>query len=258
MRRAKQQDHATRVADDTQAGIGLANRTSLSDASAPSGLAFRFHSAILVDGSGGLHLATTISKSGDDRLTYIDLTDAAGPGIVGLFQFRPETARPLSELAEVLLRGPSSLSRGERELIAAYVSSLNNCQFCELSHSAFAAAQLPEGMDLVKHVKSDPGTAVISPKLKALLEIAAKVQASGLAVTSDDVTQARAAGATDVEIHDAVLIAAAFCMYNRYVDGLRAFTPPDPAAYVQMADGIVERGYVGVLEAPDPTPVQTP
>ena len=165
------------------------------------------------------------------------------PGISGLFRFRPETAGPLNALAEVLLRGPNTLSRGERELVAAYVSSRNDCQFCASSHSAFAAAQLPDGMPLVDQVRADPDRAPVTAKLRALLHIAGAVQRSGREVTGALVEQARAAGATDVEIHDTVLIAAAFCMYNRYVDGLATFAPDDPAVYAAAADRIVTRGY---------------
>jgi uncharacterized peroxidase-related enzyme len=169
------------------------------------------------------------------------------PGIVGLISYRPETGRPLSALAETLLREPNSLSPGERELIAAYVSGLNECRFCAASHSAFAAAQLPEGMDLVDSVRADPDQAEVSAKMKALLRIAGKVQQSGRAVTSADVDAARAAGASDVEIHDAVLIAAAFCMYNRYVDGLAAVTPSDPEGYAEVAEAIVAQGYLAAV-----------
>ena len=137
------------------------------------------------------------------------------PGIRGLLRYRPETGRPLSELAEVLLRGPSTLTRGERELIAAYISALNECQFCSSSHSACAAAQLPGGMALVEQVCADAGNAPVSAKLKTLLAIAAAVRQSGLSVTAEQIAEARAASATDVEIHDTVLIAAAFCMFNR-------------------------------------------
>jgi uncharacterized peroxidase-related enzyme len=179
-------------------------------------------------------------------MPHISLDDNA-PGITALFLYRPETARPLSELAEVLLRGPSTLSRGERELIAAYVSSLNNCKFCTSSHAAFAAAQLPEGMTLVDQVRADLGGAPVSPKLGALLRIAAAVQQSGKSVREQDVAAAREAGATDAEIHDTVLIAAAFCMFNRYVDGLATIAPDDPDAYAAMAGLIVENGYVAAF-----------
>jgi uncharacterized peroxidase-related enzyme len=170
--------------------------------------------------------------------------NSAEPGIRGLLQYRPETARPLSELAEVLLRGPGTLTRGERELIAAYVSALNDCRYCSSSHAACAAAQLPGGMALVEQVRIDPGNAPVPAKLKALLVIAAAVRHSGHDVTAEHVAGARAAGATDVEIHDTVLIAAAFCMFNRYVDGLATIAPDDPALYAAGAQRLVMHGYL--------------
>jgi uncharacterized peroxidase-related enzyme len=173
--------------------------------------------------------------------------DSDEPGIRGLFRFRPETARPLNELVEVLLRGPSTLTRGERELIAAYVSSLNGCRYCSSSHSAYAAAQLPEGMALVRQVCADVEGAPVSAKLKALLEIASAVREGGLSVTGQHVAAARAAGATDMEIHDCVLIAAVFCMFNRYVDGLATIAPEDPALYAARAQRIVQDGYLALL-----------
>ena len=169
--------------------------------------------------------------------------NSAEPGIRGLLRYRPETARPLSELTEVLLRGPSTLTRGERELIAAYVSALNDCRYCSSSHSACAAAQLPGGMTLVEQVRADPSTAPVSVKLKALLAIASAVRDSGRAVTTEQVAGARTSGATDAEIHDTVLIAAVFCMFNRYVDGLATTAPDDPALYAASARHLVMRGY---------------
>ena len=169
------------------------------------------------------------------------------PGIRGLFRFRPETARPLNALVDVLLRDPSTLTRGERELIAAYVSSLNKCKYCCSSHSAYAAAQLPGGMPQVEQVCADVESAPVSAKMKALLAIAAAVQQGGLNVTDELVTAARAEGATDIEIHDCVLIAAAFCMFNRYVDGLGTFAPDDPAVYSTRAERIVEGGYLALF-----------
>src|SRR5262245_49486583 len=139
------------------------------------------------------------------------------PGIRSLLEFRPETAGPLGALADVLLHAPNSLSAGERELIASYVSSLNNCTFCAMSHSAIAACHLNDDGRLVATVIRDPETAPISNKLKALLAIAARVQRGGPQVHDIDIVRARREGATDVEIHDTVLIAAAFCMFNRYV-----------------------------------------
>jgi uncharacterized peroxidase-related enzyme len=179
------------------------------------------------------------------RVAHIDLgvDEKLFPGINGPMRFRPETAKPLNELAEVLLRGPHPLSPGERELIAAYVSGLNECRFCCASHSAFAAAQLDAGMSLVDQVRADLDSAPVSAKLRALLRIAGAVQAGGRRVTAELVDAARAEGASDLEIHDTVLIAAAFCMYNRYVDGLSTFAPDDPARYAEAAHRIVTSGY---------------
>ncbi len=158
--------------------------------------------------------------------------------------FRPETAKPLNDLAEVLLHAPNSLTPGERELIATYVSSQNDCYFCQTVHGAIAAAHLEDNEDLVRCVKSDFIHAEIPEKLKALLTIAGKVQQGGKQVTTGDVEAARRAGATDVEIHDTVLIAAAFCMYNRYVDGLDTWQPHDEELYRQRGKKTAKEGYV--------------
>jgi uncharacterized peroxidase-related enzyme len=166
------------------------------------------------------------------------------PGIVGPLTFSPDTAKPLLILAETLLRGPNTLTSAEREMIAAHVSYRNNCDFCQLSHSAAAAAHLDGNYDLVEAVKTNPETAGISEKMKALLVIAGKVQQSGKQVSEDDVARARKHGATDKEIHDTVLIAAAFCMYNRYVDGLATWQPLERDAYHDMGQRMAREGYV--------------
>jgi uncharacterized peroxidase-related enzyme len=171
------------------------------------------------------------------------------PGIVGLMTFRPETAAPINELVNILLRGESTLTRGERELIAAYVSTRNDCFFCQTIHGAVAAAQLDHNEKLVQAVKTDWVNAGVSAKLKALLNIAGKVQQGGKYVTEEDVTVARELGATDLEIHDTVLIAAVFCMCNRYVDGLGTWAPEDLAIYRENAANIVEHGYSAVTRA---------
>jgi uncharacterized peroxidase-related enzyme len=162
--------------------------------------------------------------------------------------FRPETAAPLSELAEILLRGESTLSRADRELIATYVSAGNDCDYCRTSHGAIAAQYLGGDETLVASVCVNPDEAAVSPKLKALLAIAGKVRESGKNVTEDDVSRARSEGATDYEIHDTVLIAAAFAMFNRYVDGLATWTPEDAESYRERAAGIVRDGYVRLAE----------
>lgn len=167
------------------------------------------------------------------------------PGIRSLVMFRPETGKPLYDLAQVLLRGESPLTEAERELIAAYVSNRNNTMFCMMSHAA-AARHLygDDKKSVVDEVLNDMQQAHVSDKLKALLNIAGKVQIQGKEVTEDDVAKAREQGANDREIHDTVLIAATFSMYNRYVDGLASWTPTDPAAYDEMGKRMAEKGYV--------------
>jgi uncharacterized peroxidase-related enzyme len=164
------------------------------------------------------------------------------PGISSAFAFRPETAKPLRELAHLLLHEHNSLTQGERELIATYVSSLNDCYFCQTSHGAAAACHLGDG-ETVKQVHTDFKKAKISEKLKHLLVIAGQVQRGGKNVTKSAVEAARNDGATDTEIHDTVLIAAAFCMYNRYVDGLATWQPHDDSMYAQMGEHLAHKGY---------------
>jgi uncharacterized peroxidase-related enzyme len=168
------------------------------------------------------------------------------PGIRSAMAYRPETAKPLNELAEILLHQPNSLPAGDRELIATYVSYLNDCYFCQTAHGAIAAAHLNDDEQLVKRVKADFQHADISAKLKALLVIASKVQKGGKHVTTEDVAAARAEGSTDVEIHDTVLISAAFCMYNRYVDGLATWQPREEELYRQRGKKTARDGYVAV------------
>jgi uncharacterized peroxidase-related enzyme len=166
------------------------------------------------------------------------------PGIRSLVMFRPETGKPLYELAQVLLRGESPLSEAERELIAAYVSHLNSCMFCRNSHAAAARCLFGDEKNTVDEVLNDMQHSRVSDKLKALLNIAGKVQVQGREVLPADIEVARKHGADDREIHDTVLIAATFSMFNRYVDGLASFTPTGTGVYEEMGKRMVEKGYV--------------
>lgn len=177
-------------------------------------------------------------------MAHIKLLNEELPGIVGLLNYRPETAQPLLLLADTLLRGPSSLTSGEREIIAASVSYKNDCHFCHTSHAAAAVAHLKCDIGLIDDIKAGLPHTEISEKLRALLEIAHHVQQNGKNVTDDDIGRARALGATDLEIHDTVLIAAAFCMYNRYVDGLGTWAPQPNEAYLEMGERMAHVGYV--------------
>ncbi len=165
------------------------------------------------------------------------------PGIRALMAFRPETAAPMGELANLLLRSNEGLSMADRELIATHVSYLNDCFYCQQSHGAIAVCYLDGNADLVEQVKEDFSRADISDKLKALLSIAASVQRGGKSVSAPQIEKAKALGATDRDIHDTVLIAAMFCMFNRYVDGLAATTPADLSTYPPRARQIAENGY---------------
>ena len=159
-----------------------------------------------------------------------------------LFRSRKDSAAPIRELTQILLRGPSSLTEGERELIATVVSHRNECTFCVTAHTAAADILLGEE-ETSQRVRADIQTAPVSDKMKTLLTIAAQTQQSGLAVTEESIQQAKDAGATDIEIHDTVLIAALFSLYNRYVDGLATVTPTDPAFYKGLGERITSHGY---------------
>jgi len=176
-------------------------------------------------------------------MAHISLPEGL-PGILGPMAISPESTKALRELAEVLLRGPNTLTSAEREMIATYVSAQNDCCFCQLSHGAAAAEHIGGNYQLIDRVKSNYATADIPEKLKALLAVAGKVQKGGKHVTADDIARARSAGASDREIHDTVLIAAAFCMFNRYVDGLGTWQPADPEAYREMGQRMAHEGYI--------------
>jgi uncharacterized peroxidase-related enzyme len=174
-------------------------------------------------------------------MAYITLEEHL-PGITGLLEYRKDTAAPIRSLTQFLLRGPSTLTEGERELIATIVSYGNECKFCTAAHTATADALLGED-DTSQKIKQDIASAPVSKKMKALLTIAALVRQSGKSVTEDAIQKAKREGATDIEIHDTVLIAALFCLYNRYVDGLSTTTPAQPEFYKGLAERLVNHGY---------------
>ena len=165
------------------------------------------------------------------------------PGITGLLNYRKDTALPIRQLTQVLLRGESTLTEGERELIATVTSQGNQCKFCTAAHTAAADALIGES-ETSEKVKNDPQNAPVSPKMKYLLEIARRTQADARTVSTELVNNAKQAGATDLEIHDTVLIAALFCLYNKYVDGLASVTPTEPAFYTRLANILKTSGYL--------------
>lgn len=166
------------------------------------------------------------------------------PGIIGPLLAYPSTAKHLNGLAEAILNvETATFTKAERELVASYVSFLNECVFCSESHGAVADAHYNKP-GFSRAVWSDLEKAPLSEKMKSLLKIAKKVQVQALSVSSQDIEAAKIVGATDADIHDTVLIAAAFCMFNRYVDGLGTFAPPrqDPS-YVQLGQMLAQNGY---------------
>jgi uncharacterized peroxidase-related enzyme len=169
------------------------------------------------------------------------------PGIRSLYMYSPVTAEPLNHLVQTLLhdKNTSTPTPGERELIATYTSRLNECKYGATTHGAIAKFQLGGTAGVVNNIlQLYVQGAEFSDKMKALLAIAAKVQQSGKTVTKADIDHAKQAGATDKEIHDAVLIAAAFCMFNRYVDGLATWAPDDPAVYDAIGKQRAEEGFM--------------
>ncbi|TSJ39477.1 peroxidase-related enzyme [Mucilaginibacter corticis] len=172
------------------------------------------------------------------------------PGITGLLEYRKDTAQPIRELTQILLRGESTLTEGERELIATVTSNGNECKFCTAAHTAAADIFLGE-TETSACIKTDIESAPLSEKMKALLVIADKIRESGRSVKPEHVERARAAGATDLEIHDTVLIAALFCLYNRYVDGLATALPDSPAYFDMLAERLKNHGYMRLPQGYD-------
>lgn len=172
------------------------------------------------------------------------------PGITGLLEYRQDSAQPIRALTQLLLRGPSSLTTAERELIATLVSSQNNCRFCTAAHKSAADLLLGEN-ETCSSVIENYENAPLSKKIKSLLAIASAVQNSGKDVNASMIKSAKDNGATDLEIHDTVLIAALFCLYNKYVDGTNSVTPTDSAFYHQLGERITKHGYNRLPEGYD-------
>ncbi|MGH7436297.1 MAG: carboxymuconolactone decarboxylase family protein [Polyangiaceae bacterium] len=172
------------------------------------------------------------------------------PGILAAMSLSPGMALHLRGLVDELLVNDfagATLTRGERELLATAVSAANDCFYCMDSHGAFATELLRracvDGVDaLVDGVKSG-GSGGVGPKMEALLALARTVQGNPRKLTREAVVRAIEAGASDADTQLAVLIASAFCMYNRMVDGLRAATPPRDDAYRARAAEIADHGY---------------
>ncbi|MGZ8514340.1 MAG: carboxymuconolactone decarboxylase family protein [Candidatus Limnocylindrales bacterium] len=172
------------------------------------------------------------------------------PGILAAIRLTPGLGVHLRGLADELLVNDfpgATIRRGEREMLATAVSAANDCFYCMDSHGAFASAVLDrngatELLPLIDTIKLGSSEG-FDPKMRALLHIARTVRREPRDLAAADVAAAHAAGASDADVQLAVLIAAAFSMYNRMVDGFRARTPPTADAYRSRAAEIAEHGY---------------
>jgi len=190
------------------------------------------------------------------------------PGIGVAMRLTPGLGVHLRGLADEVLVNDypgATLTRAQRELLATAVSAANDCFFCMDSHGAFATALLEttgatDLIPIVDEIKTGSSDG-LDAKMQALLHVSRTVRRNPLELTAADIEAATTAGATDGDVQLAVLIASAFSMYNRLVDGFRAMTPPDPAAYRARAAEIAERGYSAPSQlppAPSATPASTP
>jgi uncharacterized peroxidase-related enzyme len=172
------------------------------------------------------------------------------PGILAAIRLTPGLGVHLRGLADELLVNDfpgATIRRGEREMLATAVSAANDCFYCMDSHGAFASAVLErsgatELLPLVETIKLGSSEG-FDDKMRALLHIARTVRREPRDLTAADVAAAHDGGASDADVQLAVLIAAAFSMYNRMVDGFRARTPPTAEAYRSRAAEIAEHGY---------------
>lgn len=172
------------------------------------------------------------------------------PGIGAAIRLTPGLGVHLRGLADELLVHDfpgATINRAEREMLATAVSAANDCFFCMDSHGAFATALLEASgstqlAPLVDEIKTGSSEG-FNDKMRALLHIARTVRREPRDLTTADVAAARAAGAEDADVQLAVLIAAAFSMYNRMVEGFRAKTAPSAEAYRQRAAEIADHGY---------------
>ena len=176
-------------------------------------------------------------------MTHLDSIPKDGV-LLDVFRAFPGAARHLIMYHEVLMRGPSPLSVGERELIAAYVSGLNACSYCHGIHSVTAQAfGVPE--QLIKDMVLDLDTASVDERLRPLLRFVRALTKLPTRVVQADIEAIRSAGWGDDAIHDAVAVCALFNFMNRYVEGL-GISAND--AYFQLSGlRLHEGGYAGLL-----------
>lgn len=174
-------------------------------------------------------------------MAFIPL-DGSKPGMRSLLAYYPAIAKPLTGLMKLLMRSESGVDKSESELIATYVSGLNHCKACEDIHGTVAYHLNERNEQTLRELKDNQPVSV-SARLKSLLELAANVQESGLNVSSNLIEKLKSNGCSDREIHDAVLITALFCMFNRYIDGLGIKSNDTLFSLNERGKHIAEYGY---------------
>lgn len=172
-------------------------------------------------------------------MSHIDLSKQEGHGIQKLFSFSPKSAKPLLDLTQTILVEEGSLPRWFREVIASFVSDQNECQFCFMSHQSVAFALLDE-----KEIQKEVERNVMWQNLILIAQSVTKKDRRMLPEMDTLINIAKESGATDQQIHDTVLIASAFNMYNRYVDGMGlSDSVQDEKIFKGMGKRLAEHGY---------------
>ncbi len=183
--------------------------------------------------------------------------------LLDVFRRYPGTARPLLDYHQMLLRGPSPITVAQRELIAAYVSALNACDYCHGVHAATAAA-FGVAEDLVTDLLADVDTAPVDEPMKPVLRLVRTLTLDPSRVREADVAAVYAAGWDERAVHDAVSVCALFNFMNRLVEGLGITATPD---YYRTSSARLagKGGYAGLrdllkeaVEPRDPSQSQSP
>lgn len=165
--------------------------------------------------------------------------------LLDVFRMFPETNEPLIAFHEVLLRGPSPFTEGERELVAAYVSGLNGCRYCHGVHTA-TAERLGIEPGAIASLLNGDDTAAIPDRMRPVLNVAKKLTQSANGVTQRDVDAVFAAGWNETAFYHLVAVAALFNYMNRLVEGLGIELNP---GYAQAAARrLADRGYRPLIE----------
>jgi uncharacterized peroxidase-related enzyme len=163
--------------------------------------------------------------------------------LLDVFRAYPDTARPLIDYHQALMRGESPLSEAQRELIAAYVSGVNACDYCHGIHQTTAQA-FGVGEDLLTALLADLETANIDEPMRTLLRYVVKLTTDPAKVTPTDAQHVLAAGWDERALHDAVSVCALFNFMNRFVNGLGITAAPD---YADLSGNrLAEGGYAGL------------